>query len=660
MAMLRQLPIVRSNLQPEFGIPTRVITGPTGRSKDWPLDRYPRPLSASEVLLVWNCPAPMIAFQAKKGAFLVRVLLISALSIGALTTSSAAQQTSEVRVSSVRDCSVFSTGERDLVPLAIVCEAVKMMEKSLPNFVCEQTTQRYFPFSAIYRKSEARRPDDTVSNTVSATVIYENGADRYANVKIGDRPVEGNKLDLLGPITSGDFGSELLSIFRVENGVTFKLREQVTRPGGGEYVFDFRIPAAMNHAFTLIENGLQARPDLEGAIWVDRNTGSVRRLDLLAKNIGPGFSADHIRFSSFFGKVRFGDDSEFRLAQWSEATICDRGRLCTHNVTQWKNCKRLSVQTRITFGASSGIHEKGPSGSFQPLAEDHEPATSVNPVPSEAQPKSADADSAPAVDEKPKVATEAVTNVARVTRNGPGDLRANKDVPHSTGFESGSEQEFEAFIAAYPNSISDESTVDRFLQTYRSGEDSAKLISYANQLLTLKPDNVLALAVLVFENNAQARNSSDRIQAARFRTDSADLSRRGLDVIENAQRPAGITREDYERFLSRVTPLFYFALAAPIDQTSSEEDSRSLLESKNWTSTIIEIQPNPITDAPNARQARAIIVNQRELLVCTGHCSPLGPGIYSGEVRNSQVRISVPSKKRGKTSISTFRIAGTW
>jgi hypothetical protein len=450
-----------------------------------------------------------------------------------------------------------------------------------------------------------------------------------------------------------------LSIFRVENGAIFTLKGQVTRPSGGEYVFAFRIPAAMNHAFTLIENGAQTRPDLEGAIWVDKNTSEIRRLDLLAKNIDPGLTADHIRFSSFFGKVRFGDHNEFRLPQWSETTICDRHQLCTHNVTQWNNCKKLSVQTRITFGSSGEIHEKGSSGSFRSFPEDREPATSVNLVPRESQPKSTDADSGPLVDEKPSRPTEITTKVERETVNHSSDLGANKDVPHPASSESDRQQEFEAFIAAYPNSISDESSFDHFLQTYRSGEDSAKLTAYANQLLKLNPNNVLALAVLVYENNAHARNSNDPKQAALSRTESSDFARRGLDVIENAQRPAGILAEDYERFMSRVTPLFYFALATPLDQMS-EEDSRTLLESKNWVPTVIEIQPNPITDAPNARQARAIIWGQRELLVCTGHCSTLGPGIYSGEVKNGQIRISVPSKKRGKTSISTFRIAGTW
>jgi len=81
----------------------------------------------------------------------------------------------------------------------------------------------------------------------------------------------------------------------------------------------------------------------------------------------------------------------------------------------------------------------------------------------------------------------------------------------------------------------------------------------------LNPNNVLALAVLVYESNAQARNSNDPKQAALFRTKSSDFARRGLDVIENAQRPAGILAEDYERFMSRVTPLFYFALATPTE-----------------------------------------------------------------------------------------------
>jgi len=155
--------------------------------------------------------------------------------------------------------------------------------------------------------------------------------------------------------------------------------------------------------------------------------------------------------------------------------------------------------------------------------------------------------------------------VERETVNHSSDLGANTDVPHPASSESDRQQEFEAFIAAYPNSISDESSFDHFQQTYRSGEDSAKVTAYANQLVKLNPNNVLALAVLVYESNAQARNSNDPKQAALFRTESSDFARRGLDVIENAQRPAGILAEDYERFMSRVTPLFYFALATPTE-----------------------------------------------------------------------------------------------
>lgn len=591
---------------------------------------------------------------------MLRVVLISALSVGTLAVSSAAApQTLGVQVSSVRDCSAFSRGEQDLAPLATVCEAVKMMEKSLPNFVCEQTTQRYFPFSATYRKSEERRPDDTVSDTVSATVIYENGADRYANIKLGDRLVERSLLDLFGPIASGDFGSELLSIFRAANGATFTLRGEVTRPSGGEYLFGFHIPAAMNHAFTLFENGSQTRPDLDGAIWIDKNTSEVHRLDLLAKNIDPAFSADHIRFSSFFSKVRFGDDREFRLPRQSEATICDRRRSCTHNVTQWNNCKRLSVKTRITFGSNSEIHESGSSKSFPSPPEGHEPAKSVPAVPTESQSKIPDADSGPSVDEKPSLPTGATTNLEQEALNSATDLATNENVLRPASVEPDGEQELDAFIAAYPNSISDQNAVDHFLQTYQRRENSAKLSAYANQLLKLNPNHVLALAVLVYEKQAQAWNSNDPTQAARSRTESADLARQGLDIIENAAMPAGIAVEDYERFISRVTPLFYFALATPIEPMN-EGDSRTLLESKYWAPTVIEIHPSPVTDAPDARQARAILAGQRELLLCTGHCSTLDPGIYSGEVKDGQVRVHVASKKRGKTSISTFRIVGTW
>ena len=47
--------------------------------------------------------------------------------------------------SPIRDCSALSSSDTDLAPLSSVCEFLRRMDRALPNFTCEQTTQRYFP-----------------------------------------------------------------------------------------------------------------------------------------------------------------------------------------------------------------------------------------------------------------------------------------------------------------------------------------------------------------------------------------------------------------------------------------------------------------------------------------------------------------------------------
>jgi hypothetical protein len=286
-------------------------------------------------------------------AFFNSAVILIAMLIPSLALSlvvQAAPQTSSKRASVIRDCAAISARDRNLAPVSAVCEFVKAMDRALPNFICKQTTQRYFPIDASYRQSEDRRPDDLLADTVSATVTYEDGVDQYADIKIGDKPVQQDASVLTGPIASGDFGSELLSILLEENATVFAFRGQENGPNGIEYVFDFRIPAATNHAFTYREDGSGTHPDLEGVLQVSKETNDVRRLDILAKNIDPAFSADHVRFSTIFGKVKFGDAGEFLLPRKSESTVCTRRRLCRHNVTQWANCKRLGVKTRIILG----------------------------------------------------------------------------------------------------------------------------------------------------------------------------------------------------------------------------------------------------------------------------------------------------------------------
>lgn len=254
-------------------------------------------------------------------------------------------QTQAQSLSPIRDCAAISSREHNLAPLSKLCTLVRGMDHALPNFTCRQTTERYLPIWPGRRNPELRRSDDPVQDRITATVTYENGSDEYSDVKIGDRAIESSRLDLAGPISTGDFGSGLLSIFREENDAVFSFREAVA--GLREYAFDFRIPAATNHTFRYYETGAETHPDVSGTIFVNADTGEVRAMNLLASPINFDFSADHVRFNTLFERVPFGEAGEFVLPTQSESVVCARKGPCWHNITRWTNCKRLAAKSRI-------------------------------------------------------------------------------------------------------------------------------------------------------------------------------------------------------------------------------------------------------------------------------------------------------------------------
>jgi hypothetical protein len=110
----------------------------------------------------------------------------------------------------------------------------------------------------------------------------------------------------------------------------------------------------------------------------------------------------------------------------------------------------------------------------------------------------------------------------------------------------------EQLLAAYTNSIAPE----------HRASFSAKLMFYGNRLLHINPDNLMALAIVVHENEAMAKIMNNPREAIRLRTEAADLAERGLKVAGNTHRPADMSEEDYAKFISNVTTAFNRALSA--------------------------------------------------------------------------------------------------
>jgi hypothetical protein len=243
-------------------------------------------------------------------------------------------------------------------------------------------------------------------------------------------------------------------------------------------------------------------------------------------------------------------------------------------------------------------------------------------------------------------------------------------------------QAFEVFIQQYPNSLVKEEALEHLLAAYAqaaypvnvkspaiAGPDphavaAVKMMHTANRLLDVNPDNLRALALVVSQKQALAKITSGPQEAALLRTEAADLAKRGLKAVANAQRPAGMSDDDYVKFISGVTTIFNGALvngalAAPNNQATGQ-DLEALVRSKDWTATTIEISLGSVPDYRGFVQALAIVAGQRKLLLCTSSCPTLQKGTYNVEVKTGEIRILGTSMTSGKQYNGSFRISGTW
>ena len=294
--------------------------------RDVPIDVYFRRSALLVVLLA---------------AVRVRMVIVLLLSVAAAAQS----QTPRTALPSIRDCAAISLRDASLRHLSAVCESVKAMRRTLPNFVCEQTTQRHRAVSM--RRGGERTSGDAVADVVTATVTFEDWKNRYDDIKIDGVPVDTDMFDLDGLSSMGEFASDLLSIFFAENAAAFRFRQKTKTLEGDALVFDFYVAAATNRSWMLREKNRSTHPGLQGALWLDASTNQVLRFDLEVSDIDIQFATDRASRTTIYDDVHFQDGGDFLLPVRSEASVCTRDQYCTRNTTEWKNCKRFTGKARI-------------------------------------------------------------------------------------------------------------------------------------------------------------------------------------------------------------------------------------------------------------------------------------------------------------------------
>ena len=110
-------------------------------------------------------------------------------------------------------------------------------------------------------------------------------------------------------------------------------------------------------------------------------------------------------------------------------------------------------------------------------------------------------------------------------------------------------QAMEAFVAQYPNSIVKIDALEQAMGAYQQAGNSQKVEQIAKQILAIEPNNVRALAIVVFIERGQIK---DAATGAKARTDAE----KGLAELPNWKKPEGVSDADYEKMRNQMAGIF--------------------------------------------------------------------------------------------------------
>jgi hypothetical protein len=114
--------------------------------------------------------------------------------------------------------------------------------------------------------------------------------------------------------------------------------------------YDFSVEQPNSH-WHVESEGQSYQPAYTGSIWIDKENYRVLRIELSAQSMPREFPLDQVESAVDYDYVLIGE-GKYLLPTHSEALSCAHGATnCTRNVIEFRNYKKFTADTSITFEA---------------------------------------------------------------------------------------------------------------------------------------------------------------------------------------------------------------------------------------------------------------------------------------------------------------------
>lgn len=218
--------------------------------------------------------------------------------------------------------------------------------EKLPDFFCQQLTIRYSGEGR--RNIEWKRED-----RIELELMYIDGKESYRNVKRNGKTLKGGNPQETGTWSTGEYATISLDVLASNTAARFKPLGDSEVGGRPARKFSYVVDQPNSHWKIDFGGGPVLYPAYKGAVWIDKQTDRVLRVEMIARQIPETYPFDVIEMTVDYGLVKIGQ-GEYLLPTRAENLACGRlSVMCTRNEVTYKNYRKFTAESTISTTDSS-------------------------------------------------------------------------------------------------------------------------------------------------------------------------------------------------------------------------------------------------------------------------------------------------------------------
>jgi hypothetical protein len=209
----------------------------------------------------------------------------------------------------------------------------------LPNFRCTQETHR---FTAPLKTPDQLKEADSSK----ADLMYEGGKERYQIVEINGVKTDTSPVLNQGIHSRSEFGSMLRGLFDPDVAASYKWAGRAMAMGVLCQVFEVHVSKPKSN-FMLTYGGRREPSAYTGRVFIDEETGMVRRLTIQGVGLPKEFGLQSPALSLDYGMVKIGKD-DYLLPLRSVLQL-RHAKAFVRNETVFRSYRRFEAESEIKF-----------------------------------------------------------------------------------------------------------------------------------------------------------------------------------------------------------------------------------------------------------------------------------------------------------------------